>query len=152
MAWNTLTAAQIIAEILPDELTILNTLQGSSTILSNSVLPSCVAEIQQVILNSGNQIGQPGTVPDQILRDVIPWIRWEWFCALPKTDLQSDARKDQAARWEKRAAIIRGDDVKQREKIEIPANPQNVAGADSRMQITRHSHQDLRGFNKLGET
>lgn len=151
MPWNTLTTAQISGECSPDEVAALNLIQGSTTILA-TVMASCVAEIQATISNAGNQIGPIGTIPDQVLRDVIPWIRWEWFCALPSTGLQSKEREKQAQRWEKRRERITGSDGKPREKIEIPAVPQNITGADSRVEVVRPGHLHAHQFSKFGES
>lgn len=152
MSWNTLTTTQITNEILPDEVAILNTVQGSSSLLE-AVLTRVVNQYQQVILQAGNQIGQPGTVPDQCLGDFIAIVRWEWFCGLPATDLQSKFRKDQYDRALEHFARIRGDDGKPREKVEIPANPQTAAGADSRVEVVRGHHGPGPGtFARWGET
>jgi len=146
--WNTLATTDITAEILPDEVTLLNTVQGSSSILS-AILSSVTAEIQAGILVGGNQIGQPGTVPDQIRSDAIALVRWKWFCSLPKTDLQSDFRHAQHDEAVKRMEKIRDG----KEKVEIPANPQNVTGPSFRMEAIRRGHRlGTHSFDKIGET
>ena len=148
MPWNTLATTDITAEILPDEVTLLNTVQGSSSILS-AILSTVTAEILAGILVGGNQIGQPGTVPDQIRSDAIALVRWKWFCSLPKTDLQSDFRRAQYDEAVKRLAAIR----EGKEKVEIPANPQNVTGPSFRMEAIRRGHRlSTHSFDKLGET
>src|SRR5208282_1873363 len=106
MPWNILATTDITAEILPDEVTLLNTIQGSSNVL-DTILATCVAEIQSQILVGGNQIGPVGTVPDQIRSDAIAYVRWKWFCGMPKTDLQSDFRKAQFEEAIKRLDKIR---------------------------------------------
>jgi hypothetical protein len=65
MPWNTLATADVQAEILPDEITLLNSIQGSTGILS-ALLATVLAELQAQILVGGNQIGPAGTIPDQI--------------------------------------------------------------------------------------
>lgn len=70
MPWNTLATADIEAEILPDEVTALQTIAGSSTILA-TILTTVLAELQAQILVGGNQIGAAGTIPDQIRGDAI---------------------------------------------------------------------------------
>ncbi len=148
MPWNTLTAADVTAEILPDEVTMLNTIQGSMTILS-TILSTVTAEILAGILVGGNQIGQPGTVPDQIRSDAIALARWKWFCSLPKTDLQSDFRRAQYEEAVKRMEKIR----EGREKVEIPANPQTATGPSFRVETVRRGHRlSTHSFDKLGET
>ena len=148
MSWNTLATTDITAEILPDEVTMLNTIQGSSSILS-TILGTMTAEILAQILVGGNQIGQPGTVPDQIRSDAIALVRWKWFCSLPKTDLQSEFRRAQYDEAVKRLEKIR----EGREKVEIPTQPQNVTGPSFRMQAIRRGHRvGTRSFDKLGET
>ena len=148
MPWNTLATTDITAEILPDEVTMLNNIQGSSSILA-AILSSVTAEIQSGILVGGNQIGQPGTVPDQIRSDAIALVRWKWFCSLPKTDLQSDFRRAQYDEAVKRMEKIREGG----EKVEFPANPQNVAGPSFRMEAIRRGHRlSTHSFDKLGET
>jgi len=148
MSWNTLATTDITAEILPDEVTMLNTIQGSSSILS-TILGTVTAEIQAQILVGGNQIGQPGTVPDQIRSDAIALVRWKWFCSLPKTDLQSEFRRAQYDEAVKRLEKIR----EGREKVEIPTQPQNVTGPSFRMETIRRGHRvGTRSFDKLGET
>jgi hypothetical protein len=148
MAWNTLATGDVTAEILPDEVSALNSIQGSSTVLAG-ILANVIAETQASILAGGNQIGQAGTVPDQIREDVIALARWRWFAALPETDLQSDARRAQYEEAIKRIEKIRSG----REKVEIPANPQNVAGPSFRMETIRRGHKlDTHSFDTLGET
>src|SRR5271156_1095145 len=148
MPWNTLATTDITAEILPDEVTMLNTIQGSSSILS-TILGTVTAEILAQILVGGNQIGQPGTVPDQIRSDAIALVRWKWFCSLPKTDLQSDFCRAQHDEAVKRLEKIRDG----KEKVEIPANPQNVTGPSFRMEVIRRGHRlGTHSFDKIGET
>lgn len=132
MPWNAIQSADVQAEILPDEVAVLNSVQGSSTILAN-ILSTCIAEVQAQVLVGGNQIGQPGTIPDQIRSDVIAFVRWKWFCSLPKTDLQSDFRERQHDEAIKRFTSIR----EGKEKVEIPANPQNTIGPGNRIQAIR---------------
>ena len=148
MPWNTLAAADVTAEILPDEVTMLNSIQGSTSILS-TILTTITAEIQAGILVGGNQIGPVGTVPDQIRSDAIAIVRWKWFCSLPKTDLQSDFRRAQYEESVKRMEKIR----EGREKVEIPAVPQNVTGPSFRVEAIRRGHRvGTHSFDKLGET
>ena len=148
MPWNTLQVTDVTAEILPDEVTMLNSIQGSSGILS-ALLMTVLAELQAQILVGGNQIGQTGTIPDQIRGDAIAIVRWLWFCSLPKTDLQSEFRRQQYIE-----AIKRLDKIREgKEKVEIPASPQNVIGPSFRVQTVRRG-QKLRtpDFDTLGET
>ena len=146
--WNTLATTDITAEILPDEVTLLNTIQGSSSILA-TILSTVTAEILAGILVGGNQIGQPGTVPDQIRSDAIALVRWKWFCSLPKTDLQSDFRRAQYDEAVKRMEKIRDG----KEKVEIPTQPQNVTGPSFRMEAIRRGHRlSTHSFDKIGET
>jgi hypothetical protein len=148
MSWNTLATTDVTAEILPDEVTALNTVQGSTSILAG-ILANVVAEVQASILVGGNQIDQVGTVPDQIREDVIAMVRWKWFASLPKTDLQSDFRRQQYDEAVKRLGDIR----KGSEKVEIPLNPQNVCGPSHRMEIIRRGHRlHTHSFDTLGET
>ena len=79
MAWNTLATTDVTAEILPDEVAALNTIQGSTGILAG-ILANVIAEIQASILVGGNQIGQSGTVPDQIREDVVAHRSLEVVC------------------------------------------------------------------------
>jgi hypothetical protein len=146
MPWNTLATTDIEAEILPDEITALQTIAGSSTILT-TILATVLAELQAQILVGGNQIGQAGTVPDQIRGDAIAIVRWRWFSSLPKTDLQSEFRKAQYQDAQTHIARIRDG----KEKVEIPAQPQNVSGPSFRVEIVRHGAR-IHGFGKIGET
>jgi hypothetical protein len=148
MSWNTLATTDVTAEILPDEVTALNTIQGSSGILAG-IMANMIAEVQSSILVGGNQIGQSGTVPDQIREDVIALVRWKWFASLPRTDLQSDFRRQQYDEAVKRLGNIRDGS----EKVEIPTDPQNVSGPSFRMDMIRRGHRlDTHSFDTLGET
>ena len=148
MSWNTLATTDITAEILPDEVTMLNTIQGSSSILA-TILSTVTAELLAQILVGGNQIGQPGTVPDQIRSDAIALVRWKWFCSLPKTDLQSEFRRAQHDEAVKRMEKIRDG----KEKVEIPAQPQSATGPSFRMEAIRRGHRlGTHSFDKMGET
>ncbi len=148
MPWNTLATTDVTAEILPDEVAALNTVQGSTGILAG-ILGNVIAEVQAGILVGGNQIGPIGTVPDQIREEVISIVRWKWFASLPKTDLQSDFRRQQYDEAVKRLGNIRDGS----EKVEIPLNPQNVTGPSFRMEMIRRGHRlDTHSFDTLGET
>jgi hypothetical protein len=148
MSWNTLATTDVTAEILPAEVTALNTIQGSSSILAG-ILANVIAEVQASILVGGNQIGQSGTVPDQIREDVIALVRWKWFASLPQTDLQSEFRRQQYDEAVKRLGNIRSGG----EKVEIPLDPQNVSGPSFRMETIRRGHKlDTHSFDTLGET
>ncbi len=148
MPWNTLATTDVTAEILPDEVAALNTVQGSTGILAG-ILGNVIAEVQAGILVGGNQIGPSGTVPDQIREEVISIVRWKWFASLPKTDLQSDFRRQQYDEAVKRLGNIRDGS----EKVEIPLNPQNVTGPSFRMEMIRRGHRlDTHSFDTLGET
>jgi hypothetical protein len=146
--WNVLATTDVTAEILPDEVNALNTIQGSAGVLAG-ILANVIAEVQASVLVGGNQIGQSGTVPDQIREDVIAIARWRWFSSLPKTDLQSDFRRQQYDEAVKRLAAIR----KGEEKVEVPLNPQNVTGPSFRMEMVRRGHRmDSHSFDTMGET
>jgi hypothetical protein len=148
MPWNTLQATDVTAEILPDEVTILNGVQGCNGILA-ALVSTVVAELQAQILVGGNQIGQAGTIPDQIRGDAIAIARWRWFCSLPKTDLQSEFRRQQYVEGMKRLERIR----EGKEKVEIPASPQNVIGPSFRVETVRRGHKlRTHDFDTLGET
>ncbi len=148
MPWKSLATTDITAEILPDEVTALNTIQGSTSILS-AILSTVTAEIQAQILVGGNQIGPSGSVPDQIRSDAIALVRWKWFCSLPKTDLQSEFRRAQYDQAVQRLEKIR----EGKEKVEIPTQAQSVSGPSFRMEAFRHGHRlDTHAFDKLGET
>jgi hypothetical protein len=148
MPWNTLQVTDVTAEILPDEVTMLNSIQGSSSLLS-ALLSTVLAELQAQILVGGNQIGQVGTIPDQIRGDAIAIARWRWFCSLPKTDLQSEFRRQQYVEAMKRLEKIR----EGKEKVEIPSNAQNVIGPSFRVETVRRGHRlGTHDFDTLGET
>lgn len=134
--WNVISINDVQGEILPDEVALLQTIQGSTAILP-VVIADVVAEIQGNILSCGQQIDQPGLVPDQIRTAAKDIIRWRWFCGLPKTDLQSDFRKEQNTRATERleklwAALPQG-----QAKIELPQNPQTIAGPANRVTTVR---------------
>jgi hypothetical protein len=76
-------------------------------------------------------------------------VRWRWFCSLPKTDLQSELRRQQYNEATKRLEKIRVGG----EKVEIPASPQNVTGPSFRVQTVRRGHElRTHDFDTLGET
>ncbi|MGO8698561.1 MAG: hypothetical protein ACLQVY_12670 [Limisphaerales bacterium] len=148
MPWNTLQVTDVTAEILPEEVTMLNSIQGSNGILS-ALLSTVLAELQAQILVGGNQIGQTGTIPDQVRGDAIAIARWRWFCSLPKTDLQCEFRREQYLEAMKRFERIR----EGKEKVEIPASPQNVIGPSFRVETVRRGHKlRTHDFDTLGET
>jgi hypothetical protein len=134
--WNLISINDVQNEILPDEVALINTVEGSTTVLP-IIIADVVAEIEGNILACGQQIDQPGLVPDQVRTKAKDIIRWRWFCALPKTGLQSEFRKAQNDKaetfletlWEK----IRAGTA----KIEIPANPQTNAGPANRLETVR---------------
>ena len=146
MPWNTLAASDVTVEISPDEVTALNTIEGSNAVLA-AILGTVLAGLQAQILVGGNQIGPAGTIPDQIRGEAIAIARWRWFCSLPKTDLQSESRKAQYdSALERMATIMQG-----KEKTEIPASPQNVAGPSFRVTVAREGRQP-HGFDKISST
>ena len=108
MPWNTLAASDVTVEISPDEVTALNTIEGSNAVLA-AILVTVLAGLQAQILVGGNQIGPAGTIPDQIRGEAIAIARWRWFCSLPKTDLQSESRKAQYySAMERMSTIMQG--------------------------------------------
>jgi hypothetical protein len=150
MPWNTLAAADIETEILPDEVALLNTIQGSSGILA-SVLANALAEIQAQILVGGNQVGQSGTIPDQIRSDCIAFVRWRWFTSLPKTDLCSDFRKAQYEQALTRFEKIRSNG-KDKEFVEVPTNPNTAVSGPGFQSATVRRGARPQDFNVLGSS
>ena len=148
MPWNTISIADITAELLLSEVTALETIQGGNDVLG-AVLTRVIAELQARILAAGNQIDQPGTMPDQLRGAAIAIARWEWFNSLPKTDLQSQFRKDANDTGQKRFDQL----MEKGYKVELPTNPQNIAGPANRVQVTRRGHHvRTNEFDKIGET
>jgi hypothetical protein len=123
MSWNPIAAADVQNEILPDEVAILNTIQGANTILA-TVLAKTVNKVRSQILVGGSQLDAAGTIPDQLWEEVIAIARWRWFSSLPNTDLcskQRQAQYDEAISTMK--DIARGKDEEGRPvKVELP-NP-----------------------------
>lgn len=138
--WNLISIGDVQNEILPDEIALLNAIQGSKAILP-IIIADVIAEIQGNILSCGQQIDQPGLVPDQIRTACKDIIRWRWFCALPKTDLQSDFRKAQNENAQTRLEKLWQDLRAGKAKIEIPANPQTNPGPALRLETVRKGNK-----------
>ena len=139
MSWNAIAASDVQNEILPDEVAMLNTIQGANTQLA-TILTKTVNKVRAQILVGGNQLDAAGTVPDQLWQEVIAMARWRWFTSLPNTDLCSDRRKEQyEAATETMQDIAAGKDKSGRAvKVELP-NPATalpLSGPAGQMQAT----------------
>lgn len=92
MPWNSLAASDVENDLLPDEIAIVNAIQGASSELG-VITTRVINEARAKITVGGNNLDAAGTVPDQLRNEIIDIIVWRWFTSLPTTDLASDARK-----------------------------------------------------------
>jgi hypothetical protein len=149
MAWNTIATSDVLNEFTPAEQSALQSIQGASIDLG-AILTEAVNAMQGAVLAGGNQVGQPGTVPDQLRREVVAIARWNWLASFPTLKaLQSDARKQAHDDAQKRL-----DDVSMRRiKTEIPAQPQKLQAPVNAVQIVRRGVRfSPESFEHIGST
>lgn len=151
MSWNTITAADVTNDLTPVEVATLQGLQESTANLDN-ILTNVVNAARGAIVAGGNQLDQPGTVPDQLRADVIAIARWKWLISLPDLGegFQSKTRKDAHDDAQKRLdGVSMG-----KPKIELPDNPLTSVKApvNAVTQVRRGRRICTDSFDKLGST
>lgn len=96
MSWETIAADDVLEEFTPSEKAAINAVQGADTNLAG-ILKRAVSSARGSIVAGGNPMGPDGTVPEQIIPDVIAIARWRWLVSLPALKaLQTKERKDLA--------------------------------------------------------
>lgn len=131
MPWETsLTTDDITEQMIPDEVTALQTIQGADTQLQ-ACLTKAIASARSKIKAGGNQVDQTSTttLPDSVVQDVVDITRWKWLSSFPalqafKTKDRSDAYKDAMAHLRDIAS-----QKPDRERVELPANVDTTPAA-----------------------
>ena len=140
MPWNAIQASDIQVELLPQEVAMINTIQGSSGILA-TVLNTWVNKIRAMIEVGGNNLDVAGTVPDQLRPEIIAVVRWRWFSSMANNDLLSKQREEEFKQaMEKLNAVEKGSP-----KVEFPAAI--PGGPSGQMQVARVGHRKTRGIS-----
>jgi phage gp36-like protein len=94
MPWTELSEDHITASLAAPELTALRTLQtaaGQADPLPE-VLERTAGEVQGYV-GTRYQVGQPGTVPDQLLNSAIAIARWRLLGRLPSKLMATENRR-----------------------------------------------------------
>jgi hypothetical protein len=139
MSWNAIAVDDVQNEILPDEVTMLNTIEGGNSVLP-VILAVWVSKLRSMIEVGGNNLDVAGTIPDQLRPEAIAIIRWRWFTSLPKTDLCSEHRKAQCD-----DAMKAFNDVEAgKKKVEFPAAISGGPAGQMQVASGGRSHQ-MRG-------
>jgi hypothetical protein len=141
--WNSIDPSEI--DLLPDELAVLQAIEGSSAILPN-ILTRTVNAARGSIIAGGNQLGPDGTIPDQIRQEVIDISRWAWIASFPEMgQLATEARQKLHDQARETLARIAAGAI----RVEVPAvavvtpAPGNAAALLRRGRHPRASTMDL---------
>jgi len=147
MAWNSIAAADVLAEFTPVEQATLQNIQGATGNLAG-ILTNVVNAARGAIVAGGNQLDQAGTIPDQLREDVIAIARWKWLISFPALkNLQTDQRKEAATEAQKRIDGVSAG----KPKIEIPANPIATKSPVGGVGIAR-TGKTVSNFDRLGSS
>jgi hypothetical protein len=140
-----MTLVDVQNEILPDEVAMLEVIQGSDALLT-TILNVWVNKLRSMIEVGGNNLDAPGTIPDQLRPEVIAIVRWKWFSALPKTDLQSPAREKQ---YDEAMAVFKeiASNKPDRQRVEFPASI--TGGPAGQMQVASGGHKKTKDLGGL---
>ncbi len=152
MPWRTIEVSDVLDRFTPAEQSTVAAIQGNSTALQD-VISDAVSQAQAMIRAGGNQVDQPGTVPDQLRPQVIAVALWEWISSIPAAKmLCTDQRKDLYEAAQKRLAEV-ASMAADRERIEIPTNPGTTGAPGFRAETVRHGqHVERRGIDTIGGT
>ena len=94
MPWSTIATSDVLEEFTPQEQAALQTIQNGTSQLGG-ILAKAVASARGSIQAGGNDLDAAGTLPDQIIPQVVAIIRWRWLVSLPKLKpLQTEERRD----------------------------------------------------------
>ena len=150
MPWNPIATQNVLDRFTPAEQSAVAAIQGGAGTSLQNILNDACSQAQAMILAGGNEIDQPGSVPDQIRPQVIAIALWEWISSIPGAkQLCTDERKGLYDRAQKRLEAIASQDP-QREKIEPPQTPSAVPGAVGQAQFRadrrRMTHRQLSGL------
>ena len=112
MPWSTITVEKI--EVSSQERAALVAVNSSDL---GDILDRVVAGARGKILAGGNQVGPAGTVPDQIIEEVMAIVRWKWLTSFPQlVKLQTKEREKQ---HDDAVALLK-DIARREEKVELP--------------------------------
>lgn len=94
MSWLSLTSAHVQQSLSSPELSALQTLLLASgqTDPLPEVISRTVSEVQGYV-GSRYDVGQAGTIPEQLLSAAIALARWHLLTRLPKASLATEARR-----------------------------------------------------------
>lgn len=103
MAWNEISAADVLNEFTPAEQAVLNNIQGGSGNLA-LVLTKVIGKVRGCVKAGGNQLdlSSPTSIPDQLADETISIARWRWLSSFPalkvfKTEERKKANDDAEA-------------------------------------------------------
>jgi hypothetical protein len=137
MAWSTISIAEVLDELSPQEAAAFNAIQGASGTQAN-ILTRVVNMARGSLKAGGNQLDAAGTVPDQLRNEVIDLTLWRWLKKFPALkNLQTKERKDaaDAARATFREVAVGG------MRIELPAAADPVPAPVNAIQLVRHERR-----------
>jgi len=121
MSWNTLSAADAL--LSPQEKTSLATIASGADQLQK-IADREIAAWRGAILAGGGRVDQDGTLPDQILPEVLAVIAWRYLLAYPELKkLQTDERRQLYGD----ALALKQEISAGRQKVELPASGQALS-------------------------
>lgn len=119
MAWSEINTDDVLSEFNDTEKDKLQELQADTQRLT-AILGRTVAAFRGAIAGGGSPVGEDGTLPDQVIPDVIAIARWRWLLSIPKSEtLQSEERQKLNDTGEERLQKIESGEL----KVERPAGP-----------------------------
>jgi len=111
-------------ELTPLERASLSAIQGSQERLT-SVLVRVVKSVRGKIVAGDAPLGPDGTVPEQLMNEVIDVARWRWLISFPQlVKMQTRERKDANDKALEELGRVQSGDVKIEDPNSQAADPQ----------------------------
>lgn len=122
MSWIALTAAHIAESLAAAELQALRTLQleaGQTEPVAEAIARTTYEVRGYVAAHQGQQVGDPGTIPEELLSAAIAIARWRVIGRLPVKVFATDSRRKE---YEDAIAQLR-DVAAGKFAVSVPADP-----------------------------
>jgi len=131
MSWKSFAAQDVLNEgFNPSEVNALKTMQGADNLAL--IVASVIGQVRGAVIAGGNQLDQPGLIPDQLRDAAVALARWRLLVSFPQLKtLQTPERK--AAHDQANATLL--EVAKGGVKIELPTAPTTDPGPAGQVRL-----------------
>jgi len=144
--WITVTEESVRDEFTPQEQAALTAIQGAAERLPG-IVERAVAAARGAIRAGGYALGEEGTLPDELLGDVIALARWRWLLSFPQMQrLQTAERQAAHDRAQARLEAV----ARQRLGVQPPAPGRHPASGEGRSRPPLPGRMDGRPEDRRG--